>query len=146
MTDEEIADFIVEQRTAIICSMHPNGSIHAVPMWYGVVGGMVIIQTKAKSQKIQNLRRDPRLTFVIETGQSYDQLRGVELVGQAEFIDDPAELWELALNIYGRCYGPVTEDQYPIIADKFKNRLGVRLRVQRTVSWDHRKMAAPPAS
>jgi len=39
--------------------------------------GAPALETKAKSQKVQNLRRDPRITCLVEEGDSYDQLRGV---------------------------------------------------------------------
>jgi hypothetical protein len=42
-----------------MCSIGPDGSIHAVAMWYGFLDGCVTVETKAKSQKVQNLRRDP---------------------------------------------------------------------------------------
>jgi len=143
MTPEEVAGFLSEQRTVIMCTMHPSGSIHAVPMWYGLVAGAVTVQTKVKSQKVQNLRRDARLTFIIEAGHSYNELRGVELVGRAELVEDPAELWELAVNVYCRYYGPYSEDQRSVVEQKSKKRVGIRLAVDRVVSWDHRKLAVP---
>ena len=52
-----------------MCSIGPDGSIHAVAMWYGFLDGCVTVETKAKSQKVQNLRRDPRLTLLFEAGR-----------------------------------------------------------------------------
>ena len=58
-------------------------------MWYGVVDGEIWLETKAKSQKAVNLRRDPRITFLLEAGDTYDTLRGVSFEGTAEIVDDP---------------------------------------------------------
>ena len=58
-----------------------DGSIHSVAMWYGFLEGAVAFETKTKAQKVVNLRRDPRLTCLVEAGDTYDQLRGVTLVG-----------------------------------------------------------------
>ena len=45
-------------------------------MWYGVIDGEIWLETKAKSQKAVNLRRNPRASFLIEDGLTYDTLRG----------------------------------------------------------------------
>ena len=74
-------------------------------MWYGFLDGCVTVETKAKSQKVQNLRRDPRLTLLFEDGDYYEELRGVELVGKAEIIDDPDQLWTLGVSVFERYYG-----------------------------------------
>ena len=51
-------------------------------MWYAVLDGEIWFETKAKSQKAVNLRRDPTITVMIEDGQTYDTLRGVSIDGQ----------------------------------------------------------------
>ena len=63
MSPEEVDAFIHERRPMTMCTLNHDGSIHAVAMWYGFVDGSVAIETKAKSQKALNLRRDPRITL-----------------------------------------------------------------------------------
>ena len=94
MTPDEVDAFLAERRPMTMCSLSRDGSIHAVAMWYGFLDGCVTVETKAKSQKVQNLRRDPRLTLLFEDGDYYEELRGVELVGRAEIVDDPDKLWD----------------------------------------------------
>ncbi|GDY28975.1 pyridoxamine 5'-phosphate oxidase family protein [Gandjariella thermophila] len=141
MTDEEVATFLHDQRTAVLCTMHPRGSIHAVAMWYGFVDGHVALETKTKSQKAQNLRRDPRMTLLVEDGDSYDELRGVELVGTGELFDDPDKLWQLGVSMYQRYLGEYTEQARPMVEAMLHNRVGILMRTERTVSWDHRKLS-----
>lgn len=142
MTEEETDAFLREQKTAVMCTMHPRGSIHAVAMWYGFVDGCVTVETKAKSQKVQNLLRDPRLTMLVEDGEFYEELRGVELVGSAEVLDAPDQLWELGVSMYERYFGPYTEEARPAVEAMLHKRVAVRLRTDRIVSWDHSKIAA----
>ncbi len=66
-----------------------DGQPHLTAMWYGVVDGEIWLETKAKSQKAVNLKRDPRVSFMIEDGDTYDTLRGVSFEGVAEIVDDP---------------------------------------------------------
>src|ERR1044072_3971727 len=89
MSDEEIAEFIERSRPATMATVLPNGRPHLVAMWYAVVDGEIWFETKAKSQKAVNLRRDQTIRVMIEAGQTYDPLRGVSIDGTAEIVDDP---------------------------------------------------------
>jgi PPOX class probable F420-dependent enzyme len=144
MTPEEIEAFLAERRTMSMCSIGPDGSIHAVAMWYGFLDGCITVETKAKSQKAQNLRRDPRLTLLFEDGDYYEELRGVELVGRAEIVDDPDRLWPLGVSVFERYYGTYTDDLKPFLETMLHKRVAIKLAVERTVSWDHRKLGLPP--
>ena len=83
MSDDEITEFIERSRTATMATVLPSGRPHLVAMWYAVLDGEVWFETKAKSQKAVNLRRDPTITVMIEDGQTYNSLRGVSIDGRA---------------------------------------------------------------
>src|SRR5260221_11369534 len=93
MTDAECAEFIEQERTATVATMGPAGFPHLVAMWYGVIDGQIWLETKSKSQKVVNLRRDDRITCLIEDGQTYDTLRGVSLGGLGVIGEDPEPVW-----------------------------------------------------
>src|ERR1700722_12039791 len=99
MTEEEIDAFLHERHSMSMATIGVGGRIDLVAMWYGFVGGEIGFETKAKSQKVQNLRRDDRLTVLVEDGETYDTLRGVEMSGRGEVIDDPAKLFELGVSV-----------------------------------------------
>jgi PPOX class probable F420-dependent enzyme len=143
MTPDEIDAFLAERRAMTMCSLSPDGSIHAVAMWYGFLEGAVAVETKAKSQKAQNLRRDPRLTLLFEDGDYYEELRGVELVGKAEIIDEPDRLWQLGVSVFERYYGGYSDEMKPFLEAMLHKRVVIKLHVERTVSWDHRKLGLP---
>jgi PPOX class probable F420-dependent enzyme len=126
-----------------MCSINHDGSIHAVAMWYGFLDGAVAVETKAKAQKAQNLQRDPRLTCMFEDGDYYEELRGVELVGRAEVIDDPERMFELGVSVFERYYNPYTEELRPFVETMLHKRVVIKLHVDRVVSWDHRKLGMP---
>src|ERR1700720_1817767 len=89
MSETEIADFVTSTRTGTLATIGPDGQPHLTAMWYGVVDGEIWLETKAKSQKAVNLTRDPRVSFLIEGGNTYDTLRGVSFEGVAEISHDP---------------------------------------------------------
>jgi PPOX class probable F420-dependent enzyme len=143
MSPEEVESFLAERRAMTMCSIGGDGSIHAIAMWYGFLDGCVTVETKAKSQKVKNLRRDPRLTLLFEAGDYYEELRGVELVGKAEIIDDPDQLWRLGLSVFERYNGPYSDELKPFLEAMLHKRVAVKLHAERTVSWDHRKLGLP---
>ncbi|MGA7417722.1 MAG: pyridoxamine 5'-phosphate oxidase family protein [Acidimicrobiales bacterium] len=143
MTPAEVDAFIHERRPMTMCSINHDGSIHAVAMWYGFLEGAVAVETKAKAQKAQNLLRDPRLTCMFEDGDYYEELRGVELVGRAEVVDDPGRMFDLGVSVFERYYSPYTEDLRPFVETMLHKRVVIKLQVERVVSWDHRKLGMP---
>jgi PPOX class probable F420-dependent enzyme len=140
MTDTEVDEFLRGRRTMSMASIGPDGSIHVVAMWYGFLEGSIAVETKAKSQKVQNLRRDPRLTVLVESGERYEELKGVELVGRAEVIDDPERLWQIGVSVFERYNAPYNDDMRPFVEAMLHKRLGIKLDVDRVVSWDHAKL------
>ena len=76
MSQEEIDAFLAERNSMSMATIDKDGRIHLVAMWYGFLEGAVAIETKAKSQKVVNLRRNDNFSFLVEDGLTYDQLRG----------------------------------------------------------------------
>ncbi len=112
-------------------------------MWYGVIDGEIWFETKTKSQKAVNLRRDPRFTFMIEDGDTYDTLRGVSFEGTAEIVDDPDTICRVGVSVWERYTGPYTDEMKPVVDMMMNKRVGARLITDRTRSWDHRKLGMP---
>jgi PPOX class probable F420-dependent enzyme len=79
MTEDEITTFIEQSRTATMATIGKTGMPHLVAMWYAIVDGDICFETKTKSQKAVNLRRDPRIVVSIEDGWTYETLRGVSI-------------------------------------------------------------------
>jgi PPOX class probable F420-dependent enzyme len=145
MSDEEINAFLHGRHSMSMATMGPDGRIQLVAMWYGFIEGDIGFETKAKSQKVLNLRRDNRLTVMVEDGETYDQLRGVELAGWGEIIEDPEQLLALGVSVWERYYGPFSDEQRPFVDAMLKKRVLIRLHTEKVVSWDHRKLGAAPA-
>ena len=81
-------EFLHQQRSSTVATYGPDGQIHLVGMRDAVKDNTVRIETKRKSQKVVNLRRDPRMSFLVEAGETYDQLRGVAMEGRGVVIED----------------------------------------------------------
>jgi PPOX class probable F420-dependent enzyme len=138
MSADEVAAFLAAPRTLNIATVGADGAIHIVAMWYTMHGECPVFTTYGRSQKVVNLRRDPRLTGLVESGHQYDELRGVEIIGTARIVDDPAEVLdvvrELSVKYSGRS---LAHDAEKAAA----RRVAIILEPKRVISWDHSKLA-----
>jgi PPOX class probable F420-dependent enzyme len=144
MSEAEIADFVARSRTGTMATIGADGQPHLVAMWYGVLDGEIWVETKAKSQKAVNLRRDPRVSFLIEDGMTYDTLRGVSFEGVAEIVEDPDTIFKVGISVWERYNGPYTDDLKPAVDMMMNKRVAVRIAASRIRSWDHGKLGMPP--
>ncbi|MGW4089648.1 PPOX class F420-dependent oxidoreductase [Nocardia sp. NPDC004750] len=143
MSDTEITEFLQRSRIATLATIGPKGTPHLTAMWYALIDGEIWFETKAKSQKAVNLRRDPRVTCMVEAGDTYDQLRGVSIEGRAEIIDDAEKLFAVGVSVWERYTGPYNEELRPMVEAMLNKRVAVRVVPERTRSWDHRKLGLP---
>jgi PPOX class probable F420-dependent enzyme len=143
MTDAEIDAFLTEQRILNVATNGPTGHPHLVAMWYTLLDGRPAFWTFGRSQKIVNIRRDDRISGLVESGDSYNQLKGVEMTGRARVIEDRDQIFEIGKAVAVKYTGPnaLAPDSLPFIEAQVPKRLGVVIDVERWVSWDHTKLA-----
>jgi hypothetical protein len=97
--------------------------------------------SKAKAQKVANLRRDSRCSIHVESGERYEELAGVNLAGRAELFDDEEMLWRIGKKMNERQQGTAWhESRRAGVAAALRNRVGICVRPERIVSWDHSKL------
>ena len=142
MSEEEALAFLDEQRTVICATNGHDGFPHLMPLWYVVRGGTLWAWTYAKSQKTKNLERDPRATLQIETGDAYDQLRGLMLRTEAVLHRDEATVLGFVEELAAR-YAPPGADPAAMrdgFAKQVSKRVAIEFAEVGRVSWDHRKL------
>jgi PPOX class probable F420-dependent enzyme len=142
MTDEEIAAFLADGKVANFATIGPNGRPHLVPLWYFPRGEGIATWTYRASQKAANLRRLPQATVLVETGDSYDQLRGVSMECDVELVEGIEKVALIGTELMRR-YNPST--QVATAATQFvrlqaPKRVGLVCTPTKIVSWDHRKL------
>ena len=142
MTEAEVQQYLATQKVLNVATIGPSGHPHVVAMWYNVVNSEVVFWTFGKSQKIINLRRDAKMTGLIESGESYNELRGVELVGTGRIVEDFDEILAIGLAVGAKYNGAdiLSEAARPFLEAQAHKRLGVVFDIERVVSWDHSKL------
>jgi PPOX class probable F420-dependent enzyme len=140
MSDEEIRAFLEEQRRLQVATIDHDGWPHIVAMWYTLIDGEVVFWTYARSQKAVNLRRDDRLTCLVEAGERYDELRGVQIKGRAVISDDRETVQRTGEAIWERYTGPLNENTRPMVVAQAAKRVVIFVKPVEIVSWDHGKL------
>ena len=140
MNDEEIRAFLDEQRIVQIATNDHDGWPHLVAMWYVLIHDQIAFWTYAKSQKAANLRRDAKLTCLVEAGEQYNELRGIQIKGQAIINDDRETVQRIGEVIYERYTGTLNDTTRQMVEAQAAKRLVVIVEPKEIVSWDHRKL------
>jgi PPOX class probable F420-dependent enzyme len=140
MTDSEVAAFLAGRRKLHVATLNRDGSPHLMPMYFVVVDGAVTFWTYTASQKVMNLRRDPRITVMAEDGEAYFDLRGVQIAGRARLDDDLPNVTVYGELLYERTFGPLDEGGRAYVARSAAKRTVVTVEPVHVVSWDHRKL------
>ena len=141
MTEPEIAQLLATGRDLQVATIGRDGQPHLTTLWYTLVDGLVTFRSFTKSQRIVNLTRDARLTVLVETGDSYDELRGVMIQGTAELDIDPERVMAVYLAVTTKMEGPhVTAEAVEALFGRFRHKnTVVTVHPTRVVSWDHRR-------
>ena len=140
MTDEEIYAFLAERHILQVATIDHDGYPHLVAMWYVLVNNEIAFWTYARSQKVVNLRRDPRLTCMVEEGEHYNELRGVQIKGRAVIHDDYESVLRLGELIWVRYSGPLNESTQPMVKAQATKRVAIFVKPVEITSWDHHKL------
>ena len=88
----EIDEFLTNGHTLIITTMDKDGYPHSTPIWYAYLDGHIYVRGRGKSQKAQNIARNPKLCALVETGDYWRELKAVLIRGRAELVEDEEEI------------------------------------------------------
>jgi general stress protein 26 len=141
MSDEEVADFLAEQRVVVCGTQGVRGWPHLMPLWYVVREGQIWAWTYAKSQKARNLERDDRATLQIEAGDRYEELRGVMIEAHTAVHREVEVVAKLGREIFERYgQGALGDSFMDVVRAQAAKRIGLQFRPVRVATWDHRNL------
>ena len=148
MSDEEIEQFLLADMKVQIATIGPDGAPHLTTLFYVVEDGRIAFWTYGASQKVVNLRRDPRITCLVEDGEDYFELRGVSIQGRARLVEEYDDIRTLGAKVAKRMAGDMDLGEFgdEIVEKQARKRVGIVVEPVKVASWDHHKMAGPPGS
>jgi nitroimidazol reductase NimA-like FMN-containing flavoprotein (pyridoxamine 5'-phosphate oxidase superfamily) len=140
MTADEQAAFLARSRTVMLSTIDGRGYPHCVAMWFALIDSVVHMTSFRKAQKVVNIRRNPKVCLLAESGGEYAELRGLLIRGQGELVEDV----ELCTEILGRIqrkHGGTGDAAAPdLLRRQAAKRMAIRIRAERVASWDHSKL------
>jgi PPOX class probable F420-dependent enzyme len=145
LTPEEQRAYIATAHTLTLCTHGPHGYPHAVAMWFAVdPDGTIWMTTYGKSQKALNVRRNPKVALHIESGETYDTLKGVCIRGDAAIVDDQELVVRTILRVNERMSGVMIPEGAEGVEDAIRwqarKRVALKITPVRISSWDHAKL------
>jgi len=140
MPADDIEKLLHAGRKLQLATINPDGTPHLVSMFYGMLDGRIAFWTYRASQKARNLARDPRVTCLVEDGEDYFELRGVQVTGSVTRIDDLTGVTAIGKLVAGRMAGQQAEVLDDYVAHAAAKRCAYLVEPRRVVSWDHRRL------
>lgn len=129
LTRTEIEAFLAHAHTVIVATIRRDGTPHLTATWYRWDGDAFWISTNNNRVKYKNLRRDPRLTLLVDNPPKETS---VSAYGSAEFVAFGPAAHDGALAIVGR----YVDDPEGYLAEREgEPRVLIRMRPERLVSW-----------
>ena len=141
MTAAERRAYVAEAKTATLVTNGKDGYPHAVAMWfYSDDDQRIWMTTYRKSQKVANLERDRKAAIHVESGESYEVLKGVLLRGKIEIVDDV----DITLDTLKRVTRKMTGATIDHVDEGMKTMAAKRIVMVftpiKSTSWDHTKL------
>lgn len=143
LTPTEQRNYIATARTLTLCSHGPRGYPHAVAMWFVVDDdGTVWMTTYRKAQKAVNIARDPKVALHIESGETYETLKGVLIRGDAEVLRDEQVVFRTLQRVHAKMAGafPDAAGAEDVMRWQAQKRVALKITPRRISSWDHSKL------
>jgi PPOX class probable F420-dependent enzyme len=88
LSDEEAWEVLARAHTGILTTLRGDGTPISLPMWFVAMDERVYVATPEHTKKVARIKSNPRVSFLIESGDRWVDLLGVHLTGHADVVDD----------------------------------------------------------
>jgi PPOX class probable F420-dependent enzyme len=141
MTAPEMWDFIDSRKSIQVATINKDGSPHLTTLWFAVQDGKIVLETFTKAQKVVNLERDSRIALLFESGEVYNELKGVSINATAELVRDVDAVHRLHTAVLVRNQPEVPEDVLDkVSASMAHKKTAILVKPEKVMSWDHSKL------
>ena len=144
LRDPLVRELVEARLVAVLSTLEPDGSVHAIPVWYADGGDAIVFATFSASRKVRNVRRDPRATVTLHDSRPGMEICGASIRGTVEVVEGEAAV-PLIEQVH-RHY--LTEDGRrlaEVVDFLVGDDVALRLSPEAAVTWDERASAAAEA-
>ena len=141
MTADEVDTYLREARTCRVGTVGLDGAPHVSALWFVWDGAALWLNSLVKSQRWVNVARSPRVSVLVDGGDEFMELHGVEILGDAAVVGDVPRT---------SAPDPALVEPERLFGDKYAGgrfapdgrHAWLRVVPDKVVSWDFRKIAA----
>ena len=135
MTEAERGSFLAEAPIARLGSLNSDGTVHIAALWFQAEGDEIVIGTQEITKKIQNIKRNPNVTVLIDVVGP--PLKGVLIYGRAELDYD--DVIEKRIKIFEKYMSNQDARNLALdLASQFEPVI-IRIKPKRISSYDYAK-------
>ena len=96
LSADEAWDVVAASHTGIFTSLRRDGMPITVPVWFAVLDRRIYVSGPATAKRVVRVRHDPRVSFLVESGERWAELRAVHVTGRAHIATEPELLAAVA--------------------------------------------------
>ncbi len=101
-----VKEFLAEKHLARLGTANPQtAQPHVTPVWFDWDGECVYISAFISTRKAKEVKRNARISVLIDIAEQDGPTRAVLFEGRAELLDDPVQVAPLAKQIYTKYVG-----------------------------------------
>jgi len=147
LSNEEAWAVLERAHTGMLTSLRRDGSPVTLPVWFITLDRRIYVAGQAHTKKFARIRRDPRVSFVVECGTYWAELVGVHVSGRAALLDDGEQLDRVMAALhtkYERFRTPLS--RMPSTASAHYETQTVTIEIvpdDRILSWDNARLFFP---
>lgn len=144
---DEAWDALEGAHTGVLTTLRVDGVPISLPVWFVALDRRVYVSGPTHTKKFARIVRDPRVSFLVESGERWVDLLGVHLTGTARIVDDADLLERVATALtdkYGRFRTP--RDQMPDATRARYEATVTTIEItpdERILSWENARLFAP---
>ena len=97
-------EFLKSQKILRLATLGKNKTPHIVPVWYMYSSKKIYIGTYTRTQKAKNVKKNNRVSFVVDVGVNAPNIYGVMGEGTANLILDISKVKKIATKILLRYF------------------------------------------
>lgn len=105
LDSEEAWAALEAAHTGILTSLRSDGWPISLPVWFVTLDRRVYVSGPARSKKFTRIRRDPRVCFLVESGEKWSELKGVGITGRALILEEGPRMDRVRLALHEK-YAP----------------------------------------
>ena len=132
---DEIEAFLAKPLVAKLCTQNEDGTTHIAPLWFKYENGEFLFGTQEITHKIQNIKRDQRVTILVDGTDP--TLQGVIAYGKARL--DFEDVIAKRIKIFEKYIGV---DNAPGLAHRLAsswNPVVIHVKPDKMITFDYSK-------